>query len=81
MMFEHPKNKCEVDAISECVDLLHNGYFLLFYTSVFKVKVYKFRHKKNGRTLTVRIYRNRYEICEDEKVLKAVGYIDRVISD
>lgn len=69
-----PKTKCEVDAIKEVIDLLHNGYTDMFSCGYFNGIIYKLRHRKNGRILTVKIMPQYYEIKEKGEVIKRVPY-------
>ena len=81
MILIEPKTKCEVDAIKECIDLLHNGYFIMFSAGESGSMYYKFRHSRNGRILSVKIYFDHYEIWEGSKALKCVEYPEELVSD
>ena len=66
--------KCLVDAQKECIDLLNNGYIRLFTTVMNDGIFSKYRHRENGRTLSVRIYRDYWELKENGKLLKSIDY-------
>lgn len=81
MIIINPKTKAEVDAIKECIDLLHNGYFILFSCGERGDAFIRLRHSKNGRMLTFRIRLDGYTISENGKVIKEVNMSDRLVSD
>lgn len=56
----------------EVHDLLQNGYYFLFNSEVGDVSVIKLRHFKNGRSLTLKLRRDSWCICENGKVIKKV---------
>lgn len=68
--------KAQVDGIKELVDLTHNGYKVLFSSTLYGTRIYKLHHSRNGRTLMVGIGRYIYTIKEGEKILKRVIYDD-----
>ena len=68
--------KAQVDGVKELVDLTHNGYEVLFSSTLYGTRIYKLHHSRNGRTLMVGIGRYIYTIKEGEKILKRVIYDD-----
>lgn len=56
----------------EVHDLLENGYLFLFNSDVGDMSVTKLRHKKNGRTLILKLRSDSWSICENGKVIKEV---------
>lgn len=66
--------KCEVDAVRDCIDLIDNGYIVLFSCSVPNGTFIRLRHRKSARILSLLIYPQRYLLRENGKVLKEVFY-------
>lgn len=64
------KYKGEVEGIKECIDLLHNGYFILFSSGADNDMYYKLRHRSNGRMLSMRINKHGYTIKEGLRLVK-----------
>lgn len=62
--------KIEVEAFKECHDLCLNGYVFLFGARDGVNSWVKLRHRSNGRTLMVRIDRDRYSIREGTRLVK-----------
>ena len=56
----------------EVHDLLENGYYVLFNSDVGDVSITKLRHRKNGRSLILKLRRDSWCICENGKVIKEV---------
>lgn len=56
----------------EVHDLLQNGYYFLFNSDVGDVSITKLRHRKNGRSLVLKLCRDSWCICENGKVIKEV---------
>ena len=66
--------KAQIDGVKELVDLCRNGYQVMFSATLITGRRYKLRHRRNGRTLMVTIFRYSYSIAEGKKVLKMVVY-------
>lgn len=64
------QSKIEVEAFKECHDLCLNGYMLLFGARDDENSWVKLRHRTNGRTLMMRINRDRYCIREGTRLVK-----------
>lgn len=63
--------KSQVSALSECADLLDNGYIYMFSHVEPNRWYFKFRHRCNGRTIKVVWSDDRYQVIEGDKVLKS----------
>lgn len=64
------QTKIEVEAFKECTDLCLNGYTLLFGARDGGNLWVKLRHRTNGRTLMMKINRDRYSIREGTRLVK-----------
>lgn len=76
-----PKYKGEVEGIKECIDLLHNGYTILFSSGSVGSMYYKLRHHSNGRTLTMVISKDGYTIKEGLRLVKKRTMPVALVSD
>lgn len=76
-----PKYKGEVEGIKECVDLLHNGYTILFSSGSVGSMYYKLRHQSNGRTLSMVISKDGYTIKEGLRLVKKRTVPVALVSD
>lgn len=63
-----------IGALSECADLLANGYQYMFSSIQRESWFFKFHHKANGRYIVVVVKDNWYELREKDVVLKRVEY-------
>lgn len=81
MILINPTTKGEVYGIREVVDLMHNGYYILWSSGTEGNMSYRLRHPKNGRILTAHVRYDRFTLREGYKVLKDVILPLEVISD
>lgn len=63
----------QVDVLSECIDLIQNGYQIIVDVRDKKRWFIKMRHQFNGRTLIIQWWQFGYLIREGGKVLKQVS--------
>lgn len=75
------KSRIEVEAFKECHDLCINGYTLLFGARDGVNSWVKLRHRTNGRTLMMRINRDRYSIREGARLVKERILPPSLVSD
>lgn len=75
------RTKIEVEAFKECHDLCLNGYTMLFAAREGVSSWVKLRHCTNGRTLMMRIKRDRYSIREGTKLIKERILHQELVSD
>lgn len=75
------KSRIEVEAFKECTDLCLNGYTLLFGAREGADSWVKLRHRTNGRTLMMRINRDRYSIREGTRLVKERILPQGLVSD
>lgn len=75
------KSRIEVEAFKECTDLCINGYTILFGAREGADSWVKLRHRTNGRTLMMRINRDRYSIREGTRLVKERILPQRLVSD
>lgn len=81
MIILNPKTKGEVYGIREVVDLLHNGYFIMWSSGEQGNMRYHLKHHRNGRILTAVIQDTRFLLREGTRVLKDVPLAAQLISD
>lgn len=63
----------QVDALRECIDFTHNGYYILiFYVSSDKMFI-KMRHLKHDRWLKMYVYPWTYSIYKNGVLVKSVS--------
>lgn len=63
-------SKSKVDALRECVDLIHNGYLKVFLHDINGKIVCKMKHQRNGRTLTITATTTKGCLSERGKIIK-----------
>lgn len=66
--------RCEVEALLECFDFLHNGYEPIIDYSSNDVWVILLRHRKTSKRLCVQIYHNFYNIRRNGELIKSVAF-------
>lgn len=62
--------KSQIGALSECSDLIDNGYVFMFSVVNPDCWYFKFRHRCNGRIIKVIWESDSYKIMEGEHTLK-----------
>ena len=68
-----PTTLNQVGMLLECADLESNGYQCVIQHAEENWWFLKYRHRSNGRTLTVQWRPDRYTIKERNLILKSVG--------
>lgn len=66
--------RCQVGALLECFDFLHNGYEPVIDYSDNDVWVILLRHRRTSKRLCVQIYRTFYNIRRDGELIKSVAF-------
>jgi len=66
--------RCQVEALLECFDFLHNGYEPIIDYSSYDIWVIVLRHKKKSKRISVQIYQNFYVIRRNGEVVKTVSF-------
>lgn len=66
--------RCQVGALLECFDFLHNGYEPIIDYSGQDSWVILLRHRRTSKRLSVHIYQNLYVIRRGGEVVKAVTF-------
>lgn len=75
------KTKAEVEALKECFDLIHNGYFILWSAGKQGDMWMKFKHSRNGNILSINVRYDGYDICKMGKKIKSVSMPVELISN
>lgn len=66
--------RCQVGALLECFDFLHNGYEPIIDYSGSEAWVIILRHRRTNKRLAVMIYENFYVVRRDCKDVKTVTF-------
>lgn len=63
----------QVDALRECIDFTHNGYYILIFYVASDYMFIKMRHLKHERWLKMYVYPWRYDIYKNGVLVKSVS--------
>lgn len=66
--------RCQVGALLECFDFLHNGYEPIIDYSGSDIWVIELRHKMKSKRISVQMYQNFYVIRRNGEVVKTVSF-------
>lgn len=66
--------RCQVGALLECFDFLHNGYEPFIDYSSNDVWVILLRHRRTNKRLSVQIYHTFYNIRRGGELIKSVAF-------
>lgn len=66
--------RCQVGALLECFDFLHNGYEPIIDYSSYDIWVILLRHRRTSKRLCVQIHQNFYVIRRGGEVVKTVTF-------
>lgn len=66
--------RCQVGALLECFDFLHNGYEPIIDYSSYDIWVIVLRHRRTSKKISVQIYHNFYVIRRNGEVIKTVTF-------
>lgn len=68
--------RCQVEALLECFDFLHNGYQDMGTYHFDSVAIYRLRHKRKGTWIKVVSRPESYDIYKDKNLRKSVAVAD-----
>lgn len=68
--------RCQVEALLECFDFLHNGYQDMGTYHFDSVAIYRLRHKRKGTWIKVISRPESYDIYKDKQLRKSVAIAD-----
>ena len=63
----------QVDALRECIDFTHNGYYILIFYVASDYMFIKMRHLKHERWLKMYVHLWRYDIYKNGVLVKSVS--------
>lgn len=66
--------RCQVGALLECFDFLHNGYEPIIDYSSYDIWVILLRHRRTSKRLCVQIHLNFYVVRRGGEVVKTVRF-------
>lgn len=68
--------RCQVEALLECFDFLHNGYQDMGTYNFDNVAIYRLRHRRKGTWIKVISRPESYDIYREKELRKSVAVAD-----